>query len=121
MGKFTPIMSAPTNSSAGLSTAIKKPRGHPEVINIQELKTEIEASWGNTETPKEFKEALLEILRKSLNKGSQVIKERFLSRNNGAETVLAQAFLMDTLIQITHETIIEKLYRAPNPTQGEQL
>ena len=44
-----------------------------------------------------------------------------MSRNNGAETVLAQAFLMDTLIQITHETIIEKLYRAPNPTRGEQL
>ena len=121
MGKFTSIMSAPTKSNAEFSGAIKKPRGHPEVINIQELKTEIEASWGSTETPNQFKAALLEILRRSLNNGSQVIKERFLSRNNGAETVLTQAFLMDTLIQIIHETIIEKLYRAPNPTQGEQL
>jgi hypothetical protein len=68
MGKFTSIMSAPTNSSAQFSTAIKKPRGHPEVINIQELKTEIEASWRNTETPNKFKAALLEILRKSLNR-----------------------------------------------------
>ena len=121
MGKFTSIMSAPTKNNAEFLGAIKKPRGHPEVVNIQELKTEIEASWGSTETPNQFKAALLEILRRSLNNGSQVIKERFLSRNNGAETVLAQAFLMDTLIQITHETIIEKLYRAPNPTQGEQL
>ena len=121
MSKFASIVSASPRTMPDLPTAIKKPRGHPEIINIQAIKTEIETSWHNTETPNEFKAALLKILRKSLKTGSQAVKERFLSRNNGAETVLAQAFLMDTLIQITHETIIEKLYRAPNPTQGEQL
>ena len=98
MSKFAPIVSASPQTMPELPTTLKKPRGHPEIINIQAIKTEIETSWHNTETPNEFKAALLEILRKSLKTGSQAVKERFLSKNNGAETVVAQAFLMDSLI-----------------------
>ena len=98
MSKFTSIVSAIPQTMPELPTALKKPRGHPEIINIQAIKMEIETSWQSTETPNEFKVALLEILRKSLKTGSQVVKEHFLSKNNGADTVVAQAFLMDSLI-----------------------
>jgi len=53
--------------------------------------------------------------------GSKFIQDRFLLNNNGAEAVLAQAYLMDSLIKAALETVDTKLYRTPNPTQGEQL
>ena len=35
--------------------------------------------------------------------------------------MLAQAYLMDSLIKTALETVDTKLYRTPNPTQGEQI
>ena len=35
--------------------------------------------------------------------------------------MLAQAYLMDSLIKTALETVDTKLYRTPNPTKGEQI
>lgn len=116
--KLHPMISS---SVEGFATDSKKPHNHLEIINVEAIKLKIKISWNNTETPGDFKALLLDVFRDALATGSEVIKKRFLTKNSGAETVLSQAFLMDKIIQLAHETIVEKLYRAPNPTQGEQL
>ena len=121
MKKSTTIISSKPPYDNELFNITKKPRSYSDIININEIKNKIEATWKNTDTPEEFKGLLLQIFRETLVDGSGIIKTRFLDKNNGAATVLEQAFLMDNIIKLAHETIVEKLYRAPNPTQGEQL
>ena len=121
MKKSTTIISSKPLYDDELFSITKKPRSYSDIININEIKNKIEATWKNTDTPEEYKGVLLQIFRETLADGSGIIKTRFLDKNNGAATVLEQAFLMDNIIKLAHETIVEKLYRAPNPTQGEQL
>ena len=105
----------------GLSPDANKLRDHSEIINVETLTKNIDLAWGTTRTPAEFRSKLLVIFRTTLSEGSNFIQDRFLSNNDGAEAVLAQAYLMDSLIKAALETVDTKLYRAPNPTQGEQL
>ena len=105
----------------GLSPDANKLRGHSEIINVETLTKNIDLAWETTRTPAEFRSKLLVIFRTTLSEGSNFIQDRFLSNNDGAEAVLAQAYLMDSLIKAALETVDTKLYRAPNPTRGEQL
>ena len=105
----------------GLSPDANKLRDHSEIINVETLTKNIDLAWETTRTPTEFRSKLLIIFRTTLSEGSNFIQDRFLSNNDGAEAVLAQAYLMDSLIKAALETVDTKLYRAPNPTQGEQL
>ena len=41
--------------------------------------------------------------------------------HNGANAVRAGAVLMDALIRALHEAVTARMYRAPNPTSGEQI
>ena len=105
----------------GLSPDANKLRGHSEIINVETLTKNIDLAWETTRTPAEFRSKLLAIFRTTLSEGSNFIQDRFLLNNDGAEAVLAQAYLMDSLIKAALETVDTKLYRAPNPTRGEQL
>ena len=105
----------------GLSPDANKLRGHSKIINLETLTKDIDLAWKTTRTPAEFQAKLLIIFRATLLEGSNFIQDRFLSNNNGAEAVLAQAYLIDSLIKAALETVDTKLYRTPNPTQGEQL
>ena len=105
----------------GLSPDANKLRDHSEIINVETLTKNIDLAWETTRTPTEFRSKLLVIFRTTLSEGSNFIQDRFLSNNDGAEAVLAQAYLMDSLIKAALETVDTKLYRAPNPTRGEQL
>ena len=90
-------------------------------MKSETLTKNIDLAWETTRTPAEFRSKLLVIFRTTLSEGSNFIQDRFLSNNDGAEAVLAQAYLMDSLIKAALETVDTKLYRAPNPTRGEQL
>ena len=105
----------------GLSPDAYKLRGHSNIIDIRLLTEDIDLAWKSTTTHAEFRGKLLAIFRTALHKGSSFIRDRFFSNNNGAEAVLAQAYLMDSLIKTALETVDTKLYRTPNPTQGEQI
>ena len=102
----------------GLSPDANKLRDHSEIINVETLTKNIDLAWETTRTPAEFRSKLLVIFRTTLSEGSNFIQDRFLSNNDGAAAVLAQAYLMDSLIKAALETVDTKLYRAPNPTRG---
>ena len=88
MKKSTAIISSKPTSDEKLFNIAKKPRSYSDIINISEIKINIETAWKNTDTPEEFKGLLLQIFRETLVDGSGVIKRRFLDKNNGAATVL---------------------------------
>ncbi len=105
----------------GLTPDSRKLFHRPKIVDIEQLKKKVDIAWHQTETQAEFSLLLLNLFRTALADGSDFIRKRFLSKNDGEEAVLAQAFLMDSLIKLAFETINTKLYRAPNPTQGEQI
>ena len=105
----------------GLAPDDRKLRNRRAVADPVAIAEQIEAAWRETDDHTGFRVKLMELLRQTLEAGRAEIKTRFLRKNDGAEAVLAQAYLMDSIIRAIHETATGKLYRAPNPTQAEQI
>ncbi|MFT6580166.1 MAG: [protein-PII] uridylyltransferase [Alphaproteobacteria bacterium] len=64
---------------------------------------------------------LLECYREALNAGEAEVRRRFEDDQNGALAVQGQCHLMDQLLRVVHDIAAEHIYRAANPTSGEQL
>jgi [protein-PII] uridylyltransferase len=105
----------------GLAPDDRKLRNRRAIADPVTIAERIEAAWRETDDHAGFRVKLLELLRQTLDAGRAEIKTRFLRKNDGAEAVLAQAYLMDSIIRAIHEAATAKLYRAPNPTQAEQI
>jgi [protein-PII] uridylyltransferase len=105
----------------GLAPDDRKLRNRHAIANPSVLAGKIDTAWQETKDHAGFRIELLDLLRQALEDGRAEIKTRFLRKNDGAEAVLAQAYLMDSLIQAIHQAATSKLYRAPNPTQAEQI
>ncbi len=105
----------------GLAPNDRKLRNRNAIADPSLISEAIEAAWNATDDHLEFRAALLELLRGTLEAGREVIKTRFLGKNDGAEAVLSQAYLMDSIIRAIHDAVTTKLYHAPNPTQAEQI
>ena len=105
----------------GLAPDDRKLRNRRAIADPSALAEKIDNAWRETEDHLGFRVKLLELLRQALEDGRAEIKTRFLRKNDGAEAVLAQAYLMDTIIRAIHEAATAKLYRAPNPTDAEQI
>jgi [protein-PII] uridylyltransferase len=105
----------------GLAPNDRKLKNRRAIADPAALADRVEEIWQKTDDHIAFRAALLTVLREALDDGRAEIKERFLRRNDGAEAVLAQAYLMDSVIRTIHEAVTTKLYRAPNPTQAEQI
>ena len=112
---------APTPLIDGLAPDDRKLRNRRAIADPQVLGEQVDAAWRDTDNHTGFRAELLEVLKRSLEDGRAEIKARFLRKNDGAEAVLAQAYLMDTVIRAIHDAATTKLYRAPNPTQAEQI
>ena len=105
----------------GLAPGDRKLRNRRAIANPEALDEHIETAWHTTENHAAFRTALLELLRKALDDSRQIVKARFMEKNDGAEAVLAQAYVMDIIIRGIHSAVTEKLYPNPNPTQAEQI
>ena len=64
---------------------------------------------------------VLELLKSALAAGRDEIRQRFEAGGSGAETVLAQAFLIDQLIRVIYDFAAERAYPAANPTLTDRL
>ncbi|MCP5403333.1 MAG: [protein-PII] uridylyltransferase [Novosphingobium sp.] len=68
------------------------------------------------------RQAIVEVLRKTLDDGRAEIARRLSEKPYaGHEIARAQAFLIDQLIRIIHDHVITDLYRASNRSAGERL
>ena len=105
----------------GLAPDDRKLRNRRAVADPGALAEKIDAAWRETDDHVGFRARLLEFLRQALEDGRAEIKTRFMRKNDGAEAVLAQAYLMDSIIRAIHEAATSKLYRVSNPTQAEQI
>jgi [protein-PII] uridylyltransferase len=105
----------------GLAANDRKLRNRRAIADPAVIDEHIEVAWRDTDTHVAFRARLLDLLRQTLEKGRAEIKTRFMYHNDGAAAVLAQAYLMDTLLRTIHEAMTAKFYRAPNPTQAEQI
>ncbi len=105
----------------GLAPDERRLRNRRAIVDSTVLDERVEAAWQETEDLHGFRARLLESFREALETGRGEIRNRFLARNDGAESVLAQSYLMDTLIRAIYDAVTGKIYRAPNPTQGEQI
>jgi [protein-PII] uridylyltransferase len=105
----------------GLAPDDRKLRNRRAIADPAILAEQVEAAWRETEDHAGFRVKLLDLSREALESGRAEIKSRFLRKNDGAEAVLAQAYLMDSIIRAIHDAATTKLYRAPNPTQAEQI
>ena len=105
----------------GLAPSDRKLRNRLAIADPGVIAESIEEAWDASNNHLAFRAALLELLRGALDAGRVEIKTRFLAKNDGAEAVLAQAYLMDSIIRAIHDAVTTKLYWAPNPTQAEQI
>ncbi len=105
----------------GLAPDGRKLRDRRGIVDPAALEAAVEAAWRDTGEAAAFRAALLAVVRDALQAGRAEIEARFLRRNDGAEAVLAHAWLMDTLIRAIHDAVTARLYRAPNPTRAEQI
>ncbi len=65
---------------------------------------------------------VLNLFKESLASGNHEIRRRFENeRVRGADTVRAQAFLVDQLIRVLYDTAVTFVYPVANPTTGEQI
>ncbi|MBL6933031.1 MAG: [protein-PII] uridylyltransferase, partial [Rhodospirillales bacterium] len=65
---------------------------------------------------------VLNIFKEALASGNEEIRRRFENeRVKGADTVRAQAFLVDQLIRVLYEVAVTYVYPVANPTTGEQI
>ena len=64
---------------------------------------------------------MLDLLKSALAAGRDEIKQRFEVGGSGAETVLAQSFLIDQLIRVIYDFAAECVYPAANPTLADRL
>ncbi|MBT5107260.1 MAG: [protein-PII] uridylyltransferase [Rhodospirillaceae bacterium] len=64
---------------------------------------------------------LLDCFRDALRAGEAEVRSRFEADKDGALAVQGQCYLMDQLIRAIHDIAAERIYRASNPTSGEQL
>lgn len=65
--------------------------------------------------------SLLECYRTALQAGEAEVRQRFDDDHNGALVVQGQCHLMDQLIRVIYDIAAGRIYRASNPTSGEQL
>ena len=105
----------------GLAPDDRKLRNRRVIADPAILSERVEKAWRDTDDHLAFRTLLLDLLRQALDDGREEIKIRFMRKNDGAEAVLAQAYLMDTLIRAIHDAATSKLYRASNPTHAEQI
>ena len=105
----------------GLAPDDRKLRNRRVIADPAMLAERVEKAWRDTDDHLAFRALLLDLLRQALDDGREEIKTRFMRKNDGAEAVLAQAYLMDTLIRAIHDAATSKLYRASNPTHAEQI
>ena len=65
---------------------------------------------------------VLKIFKEALTAGNGEVRRRFEhDRAKGAETVKAQAFLIDQLIRVLYDVAVTYVYPVANPTTGEQI
>jgi [protein-PII] uridylyltransferase len=105
----------------GLAPDDRKLRNRRVIADPAVLAERVEKAWRDTDDHLGFRALLLNLLRQALDDGREEIKTRFMRKNDGAEAVLAQAYLMDTVIRAIHDAATSKLYRASNPTHAEQI
>jgi [protein-PII] uridylyltransferase len=67
------------------------------------------------------RERIVAALKPIMAAGRREIERRFMANQDGAEAVLAGAHLMDAVIRVLYRVILERLFRAANPTAGEHL
>ena len=100
-------------------TRIKKQR---DIIDRKELVARLDdlAEWSGY-TPKTRGEVLT-LFKETLGTGREQIRNRFeIVGERGADSIRAQAFLMDQLIRVLYDFAVTHVYPNPNPTTGEQL
>ncbi|MCY4591422.1 MAG: [protein-PII] uridylyltransferase [Alphaproteobacteria bacterium] len=105
----------------GLAPGDRRLRHRHQIIDPEALEERIDTLWTETGEPTAFRAGLLPVLRETLDAGRAEIRGRFMQDHNGANAVRAGAFLMDAIIRALHEAITTRMYRAPNPTSGEQI
>ena len=64
---------------------------------------------------------VLDLLKSALAAGRDEVRQRFEAGGSGAETVLAQSFLIDQLIRVIYDFAAECVYPAANPTLADRL
>ena len=105
----------------GLAPDDRKLRNPRAIVSPAALAEDIETAWGGADNQTMFRSRLLDVFRATLASGRDEVRRRFRARNDGAEAVLAQAYLMDCLVRALYDAVTSKIYRAPNPTRGEQI
>ena len=78
----------------------------------------IVARSGRSEPPRGN---LLELFKETLARGREEVRRRFDAGAAGAETVRANAFLVDQLVRLIYDFAFERAYPLANPTAGEKL
>ena len=71
--------------------------------------------------PGGLRREILELLKSALAAGRDEIRRRFDAAGTGAETMFAQAFLIDQLIRVIYDFAAERAYPAANPTLTDRL
>ena len=105
----------------GLAPGDRKLRNRRRIIDPADLQARIAGLWTETGEATAFRARLLETIREALTDGRAEIRSRFMQRNDGADAVLAGAYLIDTIVRALHEAVTARMYNAPNPTSGEQI
>ena len=105
----------------GLAPGDRKLRNRRRIIDPADLQARIDGLWTETGEATAFRARLLETIREALTDGRAEIRSRFMQRNDGADAVLAGAYLIDTIVRALHEAVTARMYNAPNPTSGEQI
>jgi [protein-PII] uridylyltransferase len=90
-----------------------------QVIDLDNLSRKLDAAAD--EAAGAARERIVAALKPALAAGRREIEQHFMATQDGAQTVLATARLMDGVIQSLYRVIENRIFRASNPTSGEHL
>ncbi len=99
-----------------------KINGQRAIVDRRALHTRLTemANWSGI-TPRNRADVLA-IFKEALAAGNAEIRKRFEEQGlRGAETIRAQAFLVDQIIRVLYDITVEFVYPVANPTTGEQI
>ncbi|MGO1119445.1 [protein-PII] uridylyltransferase [Rhodovibrionaceae bacterium A322] len=122
-----PRASTETTSTGDLQTAEiddlqpVKPRNRRAIIDRAKVQDQLAKLWLASSSPERARLVILELLKDTLARGREEVRQRFDKGASGQEVARSLCFLSDQIIRVIYDHVDHDLYPNPNPSLGEKI